>query len=153
MIEHDPVNGPYCGFVPTANTSLHNISMGTMQTLMGLNVGASIAQREAQAQMDYLEVMALNNANQAQNQYQNGLNQGYQRGYQAALAEINALKAQLKQLSEYYTEVNEHCDRWESRHNHMYKNALILAEVLAKNKIPKPPLYRYSPELDSHIKS
>ena len=60
MIEHDPVNGPYCGFVPTANTSLHNISMGTMQTLMGLNVGASIAQREAQAQMDYLEVMALN---------------------------------------------------------------------------------------------
>ena len=78
MIEHDPVNGPYCGFVPTANTSLHNISMGTMQTLMGLNVGASIAQREAQAQMDYLEVMALNNANQAQNQYQNGLNQGYQ---------------------------------------------------------------------------
>ena len=63
MIEHDPVNGPYCGFVPTANTSLHNISMGTMQTLMGLNVGASIAQREAQAEMDHLQNMAMIHAN------------------------------------------------------------------------------------------
>ena len=123
MIERDPVNGPYCGFVPTANTSLHNISMGTMQTLMGLNVGASIAQREAQAQMDYLEVMALNNANQAQNQYQNGLNQGYQQGYQAALVEINKLKQELA-----YAKGD--ALHWEERYDKMTINAKRALNVL-----------------------
>lgn len=153
MIEHDPVNGPYCGFVPTANTSLHNISMGTMQTLMGLNVGASIAQREAQAEMDHLHNMAMIHANNAQNQYQNGLNQGYQQGYQAALAEINALKAQLNQLSEYYDEANERGDIWKERHDKMHLNVLILVKSLAEHKLAKPELYRYHPDTNTHIKS
>ena len=46
-----PIDGPYCGFVPTTDTSIPNIDMGTMQMLMGVNTGAAIVKRQQQEEM------------------------------------------------------------------------------------------------------
>ena len=68
-----PFDGPYTGFVPTSNTSLHNIGMDQMQMLMGVNTGAAIVKRQQQEEMAYLAALAVENANIAQKKKKNGL--------------------------------------------------------------------------------
>ena len=71
-----PFDGPYCGFVPTSSTSLHNIDMGTMQMLMGADTGTAIDERHAQQEINHLNEMAAIYASNAQSEYENGLYQG-----------------------------------------------------------------------------
>ena len=155
-----PFDGPYCGFVPTSSTSLHNIDMGTMQMLMGVDTGAAIDERRAQQEINHLNEMAAIYANNAQNEYENGLYQGRQEGYQAAQNEIEALKREVSRLqqglkvySEYLDQANERGDIWKERHDRMGDNAMLLIKILADNKIAKPPLYRFNPDSMTHIKS
>ena len=155
-----PFDGPYCGHVPTANTSLHNISMDQMQMLMGVNTGAAIVKRQQQEDMAYLAALAVENANIAQNEYENGLYQGRQEGYQAALNEIEALKREISRLqqglkvySEHLDHANNRGDIWKERHDRMGDNAVLLVKILADNNIAKPPLYRFDPTSLTHIKS
>ena len=131
-----PFDGPYTGFVPTSNTSLHNIGMDQMQMLMGVNTGAAIVKRQQQEEMAYLAALAVENANIAQNEYENGLYQGRHEGYQAAQAEIEHLKqllmvAQGKAL------------HWEKRYDKMQENAIRALKIIDANKLKRPKLFRY----------
>lgn len=137
-----PFDGPYCGFVPTANTSLPNIDMGTMQMLMGVNTGAAIVKRQQQEEMDYLAELAADNAHYAQSEYENGLYQGRQEGYQAAQAEIQLLKAKL----ELAQGLSRH---WETRYDKMQENLIRSLKVIDSNKLLRPKLYRYISSNDS----
>ena len=131
-----PFDGPYCGFVPTSSTSLHNIDMGTMQMLMGADTGAAIDERRAQQEINHLNEMAAIYANNAQSEYENGLYQGRQEGYQAAQAEIQLLKAQL--------EIAQGDARhWETRYDKMQENLIRSLKVIDSNKLLRPKLFRY----------
>ena len=131
-----PFDGPYCGFVPTSITSLHNRDMGTMQMLMGADTGAAIDERRAQQEINHLNEMAAIYANNAQSEYENGLYQGRQEGYQAAQAEIEHLKqllmvAQGKAL------------HWEKRYDKMQENAIRALKIIDANKLKRPKIFRY----------
>ena len=131
-----PFDGPYCGHVPTANTSLHNISMDQMQMLMGVNTGAAIVKRQQQEDMAYLAALAVENANIAQNEYENGLYQGRQEGYQAAQAEI----ANLKELLMIAQGRAKH---WEKRYDKMQENTIRALQIIDINKLKRPKIFRY----------
>ena len=131
-----PFDGPYCGFVPTANTSLPNIDMGTMQMLMGVNTGAAIVKRQQQQEMEYLAELAADNAHYAQSEYENGLYQGRQEGYQAAQAEIEHLK-QLLMIA------NGDALHWEKRYQKMQENTKRALSIIDANKLRRPKLFRY----------
>ena len=131
-----PFDGPYTGFVPTSNTSLHNIGMDQMQMLMGVNTGAAIVKRQQQEEMAYLAALAVENANIAQNEYENGLYQGRQEGYQAAHAEIQLLKAKLELAL-------GQARHWETRYDKMQENLIRSLKVIDSNKLLRPKLYRY----------
>ena len=131
-----PFDGPYCGHVPTANTSLHNISMDQMQMLMGVNTGAAIVKRQQQEDMAYLAALAVENANIAQNEFENGLYQGRHEGYQAAQAEIEHIKHLLMIAS-------GDALHWEKRYQKMQENTKRALSVIDANKLQRPKLFRY----------
>ena len=131
-----PFDGPYCGFVPTSSTSLHNIDMGTMQMLMGADTGAAIDERRAQQELNHLNEMAAIHANNAQSDYENGLYQGRQEGYQAAQAEIENLKHLLMIAK-------GDALHWEKRYQKMQENTKRTLSVIDANKLQRPKLFRY----------